>query len=94
MIIKFNSEDLILNINYFTPPFLVDKSNVTVQITTDVGLTATMESSIDGDDYYEIPETSFTIVSLGGIQSYVDAQPNLYYRIKMDELPTEIKILV
>ena len=95
MIIQFLPADLEhVGGYYYSPPFLVNKSDTTIQISTSSISIASIEASVDGVDYFELPDTSFTTSASGGIQSYSDAQDSLYYKIKIDNLPVMIKILV
>ena len=95
MIIQFLPADLEhVGGYYYSPPFLVNKNDTTIQINTNVVSNVNMEASIDGGVYFEVLDSSFTTSADGAIQSYADAQENLNYRIKIDNLPISIKILV
>lgn len=95
MIIQFLPADLEhVGGYYYSSSFLINNNNMTIQVTSSTNLTMSIEASIDDDTYFELPDTSLDITSSGGIQSYLDGQEDLFYRIKLTALPTLIKVLV
>lgn len=95
MKIIFEKNDLILNEGkYYTPSFKVINEWITIQIKTTGVSTVSIESSIDGIDWFEIEATEFDTGPTGGLQSYSESQIDLLYRIKSTLEPISIKILL
>ena len=95
MTIKFEATDLLLIEGaYYTSPFSVIKSGITVQVKTDGVSTIVIESSIDGIDWFPIDHSEFNTEATGDLQSYNECQLDLLYRIKSSIEPISIKILL
>lgn len=95
MTIIFETDDLILSEgSYYTPPFKVVTEWITIQVKTSGVSTISIESSIDGIDWFHINHSEFNTEATGGLQSYNESQTDLLYRIKSTLEPTSIKILL
>lgn len=94
MLITFTSTD-ISNISgsYCTPAFKVPNYYCTVAVSSDVSILNIMQSSIDGEEWFDISGTSFTSNTMA-IQSYTECQDGLQYRVKSATLPTTVQILL
>lgn len=95
MKIAYDSNDIILIEGaYYTPSFNILKDLLTIQIVTNGASTVTVQSSIDGSDWFDVPSCSFVTGLTGGLQSYVECQPEVLYRIKSTLLPSKIILLM
>lgn len=80
---------------YYSPAFKQDinDSVITVAVWTEAPATASMQSSINGTDWVDVTNTSFS-VNTAGLQTFVDCHYGLVHRIKIDALPTNAQILI
>lgn len=80
---------------YYSPAFVVDAKDdlITVECTLVANGTAIIQSSIDGINWYDVADSSFSCAP-NGLQSYADCQTDLLYRVKSSTSFTWIKILI
>ncbi len=81
--------------NYYSTAFKVENSDslITIQATLTENGSITVQSSIDESDWFDVPNTTFTC-SPKGLQSYIECQKNLSYRLKTDVNVTSLNILI
>ena len=93
--IIFNSSDIDFENNkYISPEFVILKEAITIQINCSSPVDVVILSSIDGEVWFPISNTNFTTYAYGGLQSYIDCQLSLLYKIECSLLPTSIIILL
>lgn len=81
--------------NYISSTFKVEETDsfVTIQATLAVNGTIVVQSSIDGTDWFDVPNSTITC-SPKGLQSYVESQKDLLYRLKASAAVSSVKILI
>ena len=96
MITNYKSDDFILNGGYYySPSFKIESSDDLIAIEMNLSEygEVSIQSSIDGLNWYNIPNTSF-ICNPNGLQSYKECQKDLFYKLKSSVLVNEAKILI
>lgn len=79
---------------YYSPTFKVDNDQlVTVESELSASGSVSLESSIDGENWYDIELSGFDCTPKG-LQSYADAQKELCYRLKSTTSFVLTKILI
>lgn len=91
----FDSSELVRDSGkYLSPSFNLLRDIVTIQINCLTPIDIAILSSIDGENWFPISNTNFTTAAYGGLQSYMDCHPSLFYKIECSDLPTNIIILL
>lgn len=80
---------------YYSPPFKqgVEDTLMTVAVWLALAGTASMQESIDGIDWVDVPDSSISC-NLHGLQTFIDCQYDLLCRIKTTQAVTKAKISI
>ena len=80
---------------YYSPIFKVEGSDslITIQANLSENGTIIIQSSIDETDWFDIANTTFNC-SPKGLQSYIECQKDLSYRLKVNVEVISLNILI
>jgi hypothetical protein len=96
MILTYNSEDFTLDTGvYYSPAFKIETEDqlITIECLLDSNGSVGIQHSLDSINWYDSINNDF-LCSPAGLQSYVECQPNLVYRLKSTIEFTSAKILL
>ena len=80
---------------YYSLPFRIETKDtlMSVEATLNSVGSVTIQASITGSDFYDVEGSSFTC-DTSNLQSYIDCQPELLYRLKSPVQFLSAKILI
>lgn len=79
---------------YYSTEFLLEEENlVSVVVWLDEAGTFSMQQSIDGENWADVPDSTVSC-NLMGLQVFTDCDYKLHYRIKANQIVTEAKIAI
>lgn len=96
MILTLTGSDFTLDAGfYYSHEFRQDEKDtlITVGMWLDANGTVSMQESLDGVDWIDVPDSTITCSPIG-LQTFIDAHFDLFYRIKADQIVTKAQILI
>lgn len=96
MILTLNSTNFALDSGfYYSNSFSLEENDTLMSIEVQLNTTGevSVQQSITGKIWYDIADTSFSC-SPNGMESYIECQPKILYRLKSATLFTKALILL
>ena len=96
MILNFTSANFSFNTGvYYSDPFLLETGDTLMSIELHLGSNgdASLQQSLSGGVWYDILDTTITCTPFG-MQSFIDCQPGLQFRLKSTVLFISASILI
>lgn len=96
MILNLTQSNFTLDIGvYYSNPFLLETNDtlMSVEIHLSINGDVSLQQSIDGITWYDILDTTITCIP-SGMQSFIECQPGMQYRLKSIVSFMSVKILL